>query len=85
MNLVVANLKARTVAVLSSKGPQTFSELVRELRVKDEKRLDNVLQDLRTTGQIHFAGPSVGWVTGRGRIYTPNQRSRHWKHVEWAR
>jgi len=74
MNLVVANLKARVVSTLESNGALTFSKLARALRVRDEKRLDNVLQDLRTTGQIHFAGPTTGWVNGRGNVYTPNQR-----------
>lgn len=74
MNLVVANLKARVISTLTKNGPLKFSRLARALRVQDQKRLDNVLQDLRTTGQIHFAGPSTGWVTGRGRIYTPNVR-----------
>ncbi len=74
MNLVVANLKARVVSALSARGPQKFAQLVRTLRYRDEKRLDNVLQELRRTGQIHFKGPAVGWVVGRGDVYTPMQR-----------
>lgn len=74
MNIVVANLKARVISSLTQKGPLTFARLARTLRIQDEKRLDNVLQDLRTTGQIHFAGPNVGWVNGRGRVYAPAQR-----------
>lgn len=76
MNLVVANLKARVVSTLTSRGALTFNKLARTLRTRDEKRLDNALQELRRTGQIHFAGPSKGWITGRGRVYTPMQRSR---------
>lgn len=75
MNLVVANLKARVVSTLTSRGAQTFSALARNLRTRDEKRLDNVLQQLRRTGQIHFSGPSEGWTVGRGRVYTPMQRT----------
>lgn len=76
MNLVVANLKARIVKTLSEDGPVGFSRLARTLRIRDEKRLDNSLQELRRTGQIHFEGPTVGWDIGRGRVYTPMQRNR---------
>lgn len=76
MNLVVANLKARVVSTLSKSGPLKFANLARALRTRDEKRLDNALQELRRTGQIHFVGPAEGWVTGRGKVYTPMQRSR---------
>ena len=74
MNLVVANLKARVVKTLQNDGPLTFSRIARTLRLRDEKRLDNVLQALRTTGQIHFISPSEGWTTGRGRKYFPAVR-----------
>lgn len=75
MNLVVANLKARVVSTLSNRGPLKFSNLARTLRSRDEKRLDNVLQDLRRTGQIHFINPVTGWDIGKGKVYTPMQRS----------
>lgn len=75
MNLVVANLKARVVSTLQTQGPLKFSNLARTLRTRDEKRLDNVLQELRRTGQIHFTGPVDGWEIGRGRVYTPMQRN----------
>lgn len=75
MNLVVANLKARIVKTLEKEGPVGFSRLARTLRVRDEKRLDNSLQELRRTGQIHFSGPSIGWAAGRGGVYAPMQRS----------
>jgi hypothetical protein len=75
MNLVVANLKARVVSTLSNRGPLKFSNLARTLRSRDEKRLDNVLQDLRRTGQIHFINPTAGWDIGKGKVYTPMQRS----------
>lgn len=74
MNLTVAKLKVRTVKTLEARGPQTFSKLAKLLRVSDSKRLDNVLQDLRRTRQIYFAGPSTGWITGAGRVYRPMQR-----------
>ena len=74
MNLVVANLKARVVKTLDGFGPLTFSNLSTKLRNRDEKRLDNALQSLRTTGQIHFIKPINGWDTGRGRKYMPNVR-----------
>ena len=74
MNIVVANLKARVVSTLERSGSLTFNKLARILRTRDEKRLDNALQDLRRTGQIHFAGPTQGWVNGRGNIYAPNVR-----------
>ncbi len=74
MNLVVANLKARVVTALS-RQPLTFSKLARTLRTRDEKRLDNALQELRRTGQIFFAGPLVGWQLGRGNVYAPMQRT----------
>ena len=75
MNLVVANLKARVVSTLTSRGPLTFTKLARTLRTRDEKRLDNALQELRRTGQIHFTSPTAGWVVGRGDVYTPMQRT----------
>ena len=75
MNLVVANLKARVVSTLSNRGPLKFSKLSRALRSRDEKRLDNVLQDLRRTGQIHYIDPITGWDIGKGKVYTPMQRS----------
>lgn len=74
MNLVVANLKARVVTALFQRS-LTFNKLARTLRTRDEKRLDNVLQELRRTGQIHFSGPSTGWQLGRGNVYTPMQRT----------
>lgn len=74
MNLVVANLKARVVSALQTR-PLTFNKLARTLRTRDEKRLDNVLQELRRTGQIFFSGPTTGWQVGRGRVYTPMQRT----------
>lgn len=75
MNPAVVNLKARVVSALSQR-PLTFSKLVRTLRTRDEKRLDNTLQKLRRGGQIHFSGPTTGWEVGRGRVYTPMQRGR---------
>jgi hypothetical protein len=76
MNIVVANLKARVVSTLSNRGPLKFSKLAKTLRVQDQKRLDNVLQDLRRTNQIHFIGNSKGgWDIGKGKVYTPMQRS----------
>jgi len=74
MNTVITGLKVRVVKTLKTKGPLKFNALVRKLRVLNEKRLDNVLQDLRRTGQIHFTGPIHGWTTGRGPVYEPNQR-----------
>lgn len=75
MNLVVANLKARVVNTLENNSPIVFSQLARNLRVRDEKRLDNTLQELRRTGQIRFLGPSIGWEVGRGKPYAPAQRN----------
>lgn len=75
MNIVVANLKARVVRTLSERGPLKFSSLARTLRTRDEKRLDNTLQELRRTGQIHFLGPVEGWSIGRGNVYAPMQRT----------
>ena len=74
MNIMVANLRARVVKTLNTFGPLTFSGLTTRLRNRDEKRLDNVLQSLRTTGQIHFTGPLDGWETGRGGKYIPAVR-----------
>lgn len=75
MNLVVANLKARVVSKLQVTGPLPFAELLGALRIRDEKRLDNVLQELRRTGQIHFVNPRIGWSLGRGNVYKPMQRN----------
>jgi len=76
MNLAVANLKARVITALNNNGPLKFGKLARTLRTRDEKRLDNVLQELRRTGQIHFVKPTVGWALGRGNVYSPMQRGR---------
>jgi len=73
----IAKLKVRVVTTLENRGPLKFVRLARFLRINGdirEKRLDNVLQELRRGGQIHFSGPTYGWITGRGRVYTPNQR-----------
>ena len=85
MNLAVANLKSRVVKQLEKK-PLRFNQLVKALRIQDEKRLDNALQTLRRTGQIHYTGPIHGWRMGRGAIYTPMQRFRHgWRNGRGAR
>lgn len=76
MNLVVANLKARIIKLLKEQGPMTFSRIARTLRVRDERRLDYALQDLRRTRQIYFINPKKGWVIGFGSTYTPMQRRR---------
>ena len=76
MNLAVANLKARVVQQLTEGGSYTFAQLARALHIRDDNRLDYVLQDLRNTGQIHFIGPRVGWAIGRGEVYTPMQRKK---------
>ena len=74
MNLVVANLKARVMSTITQRGPITFSKIARALRIRDEERLNYVLQELRQTGQIHFLDPKRGWVSGLGNIYQPMQR-----------
>ncbi len=77
ISTTIAKLKVRVVNTLKNRGPLKFGKLARSLRINDElreKRLDNVLQELRRGGQIHFSGPIHGWVTGKGRVYSPNQR-----------
>ena len=74
MNIVVANLRSRVIKKLKTKGPLKFARLVKTLRVSDEKRLDNALQALRTTGQIFYTGHTHGWKVGRGPVYEPNVR-----------
>ena len=74
MNTVVANLRTRVVQKLQNRGPLKFGKLSKSLRIRDEKRLDNVLQSLRTTGQIFYTGHTHGWKIGRGPIFGPNVR-----------
>ena len=76
MNLVVANLKARIIKLLTEQGPRPFTQIARALRIRDEGRLDYALQDLRRTRQIYFINPKKGWVIGFGSTYTPMQRRR---------
>ena len=74
MNTVVANLRSRVVQKLDDKGPLKFGRLASTLRIKDIKRLDNVLQSLRTTKQIFYTGHTHGWKIGRGPVFGPNVR-----------
>lgn len=74
MNLAVANLRARVIKTLNKVGPLKFSRIATKLRIRDEKRLDNTLQSLRTTGQIFYTGHIHGWEVGRGPKFRPNVR-----------
>ena len=74
MNILIANLRVRVVKKLRKNGPLKFERLATTLRIRDEKRLDNVLQGLRTTGQIFYTGHIHGWKVGRGPVFEPNVR-----------
>jgi len=74
INPAVAGLRVKALKALREFGPLKFKELSKILCVRNDRRLDNVLQDLRKSGQIHYISHKVGWVTGRGGIFVSNVR-----------
>ena len=80
MDPIIMNLRVRVVKTLKKRGPLTFLDLRKTLRIRPEfgedgritgraKRLDNVLQGLRSTGQIFYTGHAFGWKVGRGPVF----------------
>lgn len=73
INIDITKLKINILNLLKLYNMR-FREIQFELGVRNIILLDIALQELRKSGQIHYAGHKKGWKIGRGKIYKPNQR-----------